>query len=270
MSNIELDIINTKNLILGNYNEYYNKIYSRSNEDLERLFQNINVKDKDIYTVLASSDQYFYSKYLGARSVDCFDKNKLSLHYFYLRKWIIEYLGKFSIDFSKIFNLKNFINELLKLVKCSNLLEEKSFKYWRGVIATLPDKSLKKLFYFNQVFDDSSIKDIEFLKRKLKNVDLNFSLENIFEQNKKEKKYDVVILSNILESPSCDVTLFTKCRNYLDNILKDDGVVVCSYVICRSRLKLEEDIFQEKFDLIDFKADSQNWRPVGYSYKKRR
>lgn len=265
-----LDVLNTKQILNGKIIENYSKIYYRSNEDLEKLFQNFSVKDKDVYTVLASSDQYLYAKYLGAKSVDSFDKNKLSLHYFYLRKWIIEYLGEFSIGFNKIFNLNNFINELLKSVKCSKLLEEKSFKYWRGVIAILSNNSLKKLFYFNQVFDDFFIKDIELLKGKLKNIDLDFTLENIFEESKKEKKYDVVILSNILEYPCCDENHLTKCRNNLDSILRDDGIIVCSYVLCRSRLKIEEEVFQEKFDLIDFETDSINWRPIGYCYKKRK
>ncbi len=65
-----LDVLNTKQILNGKIIENYSKIYYRSNEDLEKLFQNFSVKDKDVYTVLASSDQYLYAKYLGTKSVD--------------------------------------------------------------------------------------------------------------------------------------------------------------------------------------------------------
>ena len=47
------------------------------------------------FTVLASGDQAFYFYDNGAKKVDLFDINKLSIYYYYLRVWIIKYLGRF-------------------------------------------------------------------------------------------------------------------------------------------------------------------------------
>ena len=73
------------------YDDRYATIYFHSNERSKEIFSEINVKNKDVLTVLGSGDQAFYLYDNGAKSVDMFDKNKLAIYYYYLRTWVIVY-----------------------------------------------------------------------------------------------------------------------------------------------------------------------------------
>ena len=55
----------------------YGKVDFHSNERLKDIFNNVDVKDKRVLTVLASGDHVFYAYDNGAKSVECFDINKL-------------------------------------------------------------------------------------------------------------------------------------------------------------------------------------------------
>lgn len=62
------------------------KIYRNTNEDLSKIITKQDIKGKTILSVLASSDQVLSCYYLGAKSVDTFDSNKLTLLLFFLKK----------------------------------------------------------------------------------------------------------------------------------------------------------------------------------------
>ena len=97
MERFEMDVVNACKMIDGDDvdESYYNKIYMSSNESLGNLFLNFDISGKDVLTVLGSSDQLFYSYLNGAKKVDCFDINVLARHYYYLRRWAIDYLGMY-------------------------------------------------------------------------------------------------------------------------------------------------------------------------------
>ena len=69
----------------------YGKMYYRTNEDLVEAYLDTDFQGKEVLSVLASSDQVFTARVLEAKTVDAFDKNRLTLYYFYLRLWTLKY-----------------------------------------------------------------------------------------------------------------------------------------------------------------------------------
>lgn len=97
-----------------NEDDNYNSIYFHSNEYLREIFDAVNVEGKDVLTVLGSGDQALYMYDRGAKSVDLYDKNSLTLYYYYLRVWTIKYLNEF---YPELYFKNDFLKKLLKYVK---------------------------------------------------------------------------------------------------------------------------------------------------------
>ena len=79
--NYESDILNDVNESLNiNFGskslfDKYSGIYPYSNENLDVLFNNLDLKDKEVLSVAGSGDHAFYSYNKGACNVDLFDVN---------------------------------------------------------------------------------------------------------------------------------------------------------------------------------------------------
>lgn len=100
MESVNYDLSQVRSIIGGFHSKkdrYHDLVFYNSNENLRKLFSGIDLKDKEILSVLASSDQLFYFYDNGTKLVDTFDKNKLTFYYFYLRKWFIQYKNKYYI-----------------------------------------------------------------------------------------------------------------------------------------------------------------------------
>ena len=69
----------------------YGKIYYKCNEDLLNGCLDIDFAEKDVLSVVGSGDQILTARFLDAKRVDAFDKNRLTIYYFYLRLWSIKY-----------------------------------------------------------------------------------------------------------------------------------------------------------------------------------
>lgn len=98
MSNISFDINEAKKIMYdicsnGRVSNY-SKLYRSTNERLSKILSMYDFKDKNVLSVLASSDQLLSSYFLGAKNVDSFDSNVLTFYYFYLRKWCMMYTKK--------------------------------------------------------------------------------------------------------------------------------------------------------------------------------
>lgn len=273
---VKQDISKTKEVIAGLKNENYSKIYIRTNEDLKSLFKCFSVKDKKVLTVLASSDQMFCSYYMGARSVDTFDVNKLQMYYHYLRKWLIEYRGDFSPSNREIRLSNEWIYNLLKITECKNVDEEIAYKYWYEYIMSTPGYFGKDLFRLESEVNRTMITDLEKLRDIISNKKLSFRLQNICGEIDKSQKYNTIILSNILEYNSHNRVNLEACRDNLYDILEDDGEVICTNLIDCYYSNMEKCIFKDKFELEDYPVYRENYGlnkvkfPVGYCYHKKR
>lgn len=253
------DVYAASRLVDGEKVNNYDKLYYSTNENLEELFKYIDVKDKDVLTVLSSSDQYFYCSFNGAHSIDSFDVNKLTKYYYYLRLWGIKYLDQFYPS-EDLFKNHIYIYELLKLVKCDNLLEEEAYDFWNNYIRKVFPFDNSSLFY--KGIRKKGISDIDKLNESISSREFNFYNSDI-RNISSTKKYDVIIVSNILEYCSFDTIKII--RDKLNDLLVDDGIIVCSNIMYR--YNSGNGTFREMFDCIELPySDSY---PLGYVYKKK-
>ncbi len=249
----------------------YDRVYQWSNESMEALFRNFSVKDKDVLTVVGSGDQVFSSLYNGANTVDTFDANKLAIYHYFLRKWIIQYFG---VDYPNNKFFKDRYVDIMRLVfsiKPENDLERKAVIFWKHYLYAGNNWLLSHPETNRQESDFA--KDIDRLKKSIKPI--TFKLQNIAEEYDSEKKYDVVILSNIMEHVEDDS--YTVIRKNIEGLLNDGGICVCSHLLYDSKdnlyqyeknamtqgsLKHEEFGDWYYYNGVDYKQE------VGYVYRK--
>lgn len=268
----KFDIKSTKKLLAGEKIENYSKIYMNSNENMYILFKNFSVENKKVLTVLSSSDQFFCCYYLGAKSVDSFDCNRLTEYYFYLRRWLLEYKNCFfNLSRKAVLNNK-IIDEILRNVKCQGIEDERAYNYWCKYLES--GLLIKKLFYediYDSTFEEL-VSDMDKLKEIVKNSSLNFRHQDISGNIDKKNKYERVIVSNILEYYSLEEDKLKRCRDNLYDILEDDGEVICTNMSKDRTSIFEKEIFKEKFEFREFdicqNSELRNF-PVGYSYIKK-
>lgn len=267
-----MDVLNNK----GTLN--YGKLYYSTNENLTRLFNNFTVADKDVLTVAASGDQFFSAVYRGAKSVDTFDINKLTKYYLYLRKWSILYLDALYPNKTLFLCDNRWVEYLLKVVEPKNDDEVEAINFFKKYLELTEDTFTHNLFFMGAQDKDIPFrKDIKGLKKKLVEKEINFKDFDLFKEVKTDKKYDRVIISNILEYGACDRKKLEQASKNLDALLNEDGEVICSYLMTQAGTYdhfYEADIFSQYFDLIDFKdfykGPMGTSFPVGYQYKKTR
>ena len=92
-----------------------------------------------------------------------------------------------------------------------------------------------------------------------------------------KKKYDVIILSNILECLQNPDQLIV-ARDNVESLLKDDGICVCSHLMEDKNNEFHKDevkimtmnnLIEEEIDDYYISSVSCGIQEVGYVYKKR-
>lgn len=245
----------------------YNSIYFHSNERLKEIFSNVDVKDKDVLTVLASGDQAFYAYDNGAKSVDTFDINKLAIHYYYLRTWVIKYMNLF---YPEDINNK-FIKRIINLVEPCSAEEKSSLRFWRKYIKFFSDDDTYELFCFSDNPDINKINDISRIRKRIKSDKVNFYNVDISGKINIDKKYNIIFTSNIGDHIIHDEDTFKLYRDNLDGLLADDGKIVCSNVLRGRASILERRVFGDKFNSEDlpYIDDEYFTGAPGYVYTRK-
>ena len=262
MESVGADIYRTRLVAKMQRTSRYNMIYFYSNDELSSIFSNFDFKDKDILTVLGSGDQAFHLYNLGAHSVDVFDINKLTIYYYYLRRWTIKYLNKLYPDF----NLSNrFISQLLDLVNISDCYEQKAYDYWRRYTKKFEDEDVDLLFYRKLL--KPLIVDISNLSNITKIMDkdhFNFYNVDISKKIDIDSQYDVIYTSNLSDYIR-DNNSFEIYRDNLYKLLKKDGVVLSSNVVRFGSDENQKRIFQSYFDYYDLPKIKTSYFSEGFS-----
>ena len=174
------------------------KMYKGTNENLTKIFRRYDFKDKDVLSVLSSSDQMMSSYYLGAENVDTFDRNFTPYLFFYLKKWCMEYTGKSYLSASN-----------RELMECLDLHKDNAFEanvaaFWRRVLVRINDPLAESELFFKNFSDFYGVpyeNDVETMTDIIRDKEPNFQFTDIFSETDFSKQYDVVVLSNILEYP---------------------------------------------------------------------
>lgn len=243
------------------------QIYFNSNERLNDIFDKFNFKDKRIFSVLGSGDQAFHLINRGARKIDLFDCNNIAFYYFYLRIWMIKYFDMFY--YSNHLN-STFIKNLICKVKPANNNENNALYFWQKIIKmNIFDEYEDSIFVRNSIcMANNKIDDLKKLKYYLKHNKFNFHNIDISGEISVDRKYDYLILSNIAEwlSSSDYNNIWQFCRN-VDQLLKDDGIAICSKLWNDDNDKRVKDILKRLFSINNLN-DSTNYLPGYYLVKK--
>ncbi|MCH5166703.1 MAG: hypothetical protein J1F35_02305 [Erysipelotrichales bacterium] len=233
MADLKKDIKLMKSIFDGK-EDCYDQIYPRPTEDMERVLDYVDMSNKDVYGVLASSEIVFQSKLRGANSIRTFDINPLTYRYFFFRKWLLEQ-GYAYADGLKRLEILDIID---KHIITENIDEEESVEFWKKHIkirekqSTFSDQffNFYAAYFFQPVghkYPISYENKIEQLVEMLKSFELEFDCLDICQPLEDlEEKYDIVYLSNILDLKS-DTTVV---RDNLYNLLKKDGCVICTNI----------------------------------------
>lgn len=253
MADIEKDIQLLNDTISGRTSgNEDNHIWPRTSEDVFKMLEIIDVKNKDVFTVLSSSDIPFSLIAKKVKSIRTFDINPLTYRYYYLRKWMLEY-GILDGQELSFWDTRDIINAKREYIKKD---EEESVRFWnlylkrmkKGDFFWLYDTRLFK--YVSERFKCPYDDDIESLLEYLKQVELEFENIDISGDNlDKNKKCDIVYLSNIMDLHT-DKSV-KKIRDNLYDILRDNGQVLCTNIVNHPHFDLFRDqrrVFEEKFE----------------------
>lgn len=236
----------------------YDKVYYQINEDINDVLLGEDFTDKDVLSVLASADQYFMFKALDAKNVDAFDFNRLTMYYYFLRKWSIKYNNDVYPD---IIYDDSYVENLLEKVEVSSDLEKKALDFFKRHVSN--GSNFSKLFYDvdAQPYGNTLFQNVRQLK-KIVDSDFTFYNMDLFRNNRDliTKKYDYLYISNILDWAREDSSKITIAKDNLLSLLKDNGKVICSRLVNRSKSGVlsERKIFDENFQLREF-ADGKNY-----------
>ena len=253
--------------VLKTYSSKYEQVYFRTNECLSGIFKNIELREKNVLSVLSSGDQAFHLIKNGAKSVDLFDINKLTIYYFYLRIWTIKYL--------KFYYPKNmcndFIKELLKYVKPKTDDEKVAYLFWNKFLDSYSEQDI--MYLFMGTTSTNKMQDVRQLRRKLKKFNFNFYNVDISHKIDIDKKYDLIYVSNINEWLEKSRNSFLYYRDNLNDLLNVGGMVVCYTLESNRYIGDERELFNKYFEyrtLPDFKEDKKHRSTtVGYVYIKK-
>lgn len=236
----------------------YDKVYYQINEDINDVLLGEDFTDKDVLSVLASADQYFMFKALDAKNVDAFDFNRLTMYYYFLRKWSIKYNNDVYPD---IIYDDSYVENLLEKVEVSSDLEKKALDFFKRHVSN--GSNFSKLFYDvdAQPYGNTLFQNVRQLK-KIVDSDFTFYNMDLFRNNRDliTKKYDYLYISNILDWAREDSSKITIAKDNLLSLLKDNGKVICSRLVNRSKSGVlsEREIFDENFQLHEF-SDGKNY-----------
>ncbi len=251
------------------------KIYTQTNENLDELFKHFDFNNKEVFSVLGSSDQMIASYYYGAKSVDTFDRDLRAAYYTFFRRWLINSTGEAYPSYFNNVNLNN-CTRIAKEAIPQESFEAMAKKFWMTTFGN--NFNQYAVFEYLPYCERNLFEKDKDLIKEVLNRRLNFQHINMFQKLDIDKKYDILVLSNMLEYLKGNEELLINVRNNIERLLKDNGKVICSY-IC---LDHEEDNFKKEVEILtqgslEYDQHYEYYEPLigsnrdaGYSYTKKR
>ena len=236
----------------------YQKVYFSTNENIKDYLNITDLSKKNsALSVMASGDQLFNLINKNILDIDTFDTNSLTeylvlgLKYAMIKKYSYkEYLEVYK----KLININTNLNEITNIINDLLIhMDEKYRTYWKSIINhnyLLQKNNNNYINLIHMLF--ISIEPLEFIKKgnnylsneeeynklrtKIDKANINFKCANAINLNKVfKKKYDVILLSNILDYFNKYYSLFdyNELKKYelaLNTLLKDDGIIYLKYI----------------------------------------
>lgn len=247
------------------YQEYY-YIYRTTNENLEGVSNNFEIKDKKVLTICGSGDQNLMFLANGAESVTNFDINKLAYYYLVLKQIGFRELsfedfrtffiygvetkstgcndtlkiwreGYFNIELYNMFkgrlpeDVKAFWDEMY-LKGNENLEKETEFIFLNGFY-----------YYIDEYVGYFGDEERKTLKEKLNSIDIpSFIRSDVYNINKNASgKYDLIYLSNVADYTPIMREWIEFVTKKLSNMLTDDGEILAHYKWAKENNRTYED-----------------------------
>ncbi len=236
----------------------YDHVYYQNNELILNDLLNYLYDDKNILSVLSSADQVLTFRALGARCVDTFDFNRLTIYYYYLRKWSIKYMNDL---YPNIYD-NNYLKILLSKVIPSDNNEKKALDFYKRHLKD--NTNLVKLFYDIdlQPKGESAFSNAKMASKFVDDKLIFYNLDLFNKDNNINNTYDYIFISNILEWARDDINKLKIARDNLNKLLNNNGIVLCSKLI-NNNINREKEIFDNNF-IYDEEDDHKL-----YTYMKR-
>ena len=183
---------------------FFHNLYSKSNEELYEFFPKLNLKNARVMTVGSSGDQVLYSLMFGAKEVVCVDINPFTKFFYDLKVASIKHFTfeEFGEYFAHNKRSEQILNiEVYKQI--SHLLPEDSIYFWDNLFLEI-NEIPTMLFTCPTRKSHYSVNKKQFntLKKILnKPHPVKFECGDIRKISKSltDKKYDVILLSNIYD-----------------------------------------------------------------------
>ena len=185
------DYLVSRLLSFGKTVDGYCKMYYQTNEDLGSSILDIDFQNKEVLSVLASGDHVFTSRLLDTKKTDAFDFNRLSLYYFYLRIWSMEYREEL---YPKIMSGDNrWLMSLLEMVHPRNEQEQASLEFFKRHVKE--NTRLDKLFFdiYAQPKGETLYRKASELKDCL-SPELAFYQLDLFKEFFHSTTYDIILI----------------------------------------------------------------------------
>lgn len=261
--NLINDVSDTISFLNGDESNV-SRIYPMTNENIFALYHDINFTGKDVLSVAGSGDQAFFAYLKGANKVDIFDKNKITIYYYYLRLWVMKYLDSF---YMYPYPCSYIISKLLDKVDVERDDEVIAFDFWNKVLNSVDANFFDSLFYGGATYFDMDYDQISELVEIHNNKKINFYNVDMATDVNLSKKYDIIVTSNIadwIRDFGGNMELY---RDNLDKLLNVNGIVLCSNVLERCVNSYEKCIFEEKFT--HHSLDGHFMKSPGYYYTRK-
>ena len=229
----------------GKQVEGYREVYYQTNENLIYPYLDVDFYDKDVLSVVASSDHILTARYLEAKNVDAFDNNRLAFYYFYLRIWTLKYM---NLLYPPIVEDPNFLKNLLEKVEPKSNIEQKVYNFYKKHLEKGTDFYHFFCYRNKQPYGQTLFTKPEELKDCL-SPKLKYFDYDLFKRIDSHKIYNFFLISNILDWARNDENKLKIAADNLSRLLKKDGTVICHKLVDRKKedFAKENEIFSQDF-----------------------
>lgn len=245
--------------------------YQFTNEAIDKYYQLLNLKDKNVLTVCGSGDQIIYAIMQDAKNIDVFDSNKLTYYYLFLKLSVISHLeyNEF-LDFMNLYTSDN--NQLKYYKQIRDSINNNDIKTFWDIFFGKQEHLFPALFMGNH--NDLGAKPQDWssyinlnrpivtylneeyfyrLKRKLKinNSTIRFKCVDLLNVAKYYNgSYDFINCSNIIDYINNPKVIFDFFINIIDHNLNQEGLIILNYY-WHIFNKMDHQKLQDLFTTID-------------------
>ncbi len=280
---IKQNIIRDSILEKENDFEGYQKLYYQTNENVTDYLNLVDISNKEnALCVAGSGDQTFSLIYKGINEIDLFDLNKFT-EYFILglkNAMILKYNYQEYIDtLNKLIRQMTKPSEINEIISDLLLYMDEPYKtFWQTILNYNWQLQKELNIHTNFMYGLNvnaglkiipqfcpfltSEEDYNKLKNKLSNVNIQFTYCNGIDLSKTfNKKYDLILLSNILDYVyTCwgNNWPMQNLNNYIANLqklLKSSGIIFLHYIFNASKPFYQSNFYQP---CLDFKNETYN------------